>query len=48
MILEVKKLCKTVKEMSILIGDFTLGQRMDEAAALLQREIMSMQSLYFE
>ena len=48
MIMEVTKLCKTIKEMSILIGDFTLGQRMDEASELLKREVMSMQSLYFE
>jgi len=40
--MEVTKLCKTIKEMSILIGDFTLGQRMDEASELLKREVMSM------
>jgi len=47
MILEVKKLCKVVKEMAILIGDVALGQRMDTASELLNREIMSTQSLYF-
>jgi superfamily II RNA helicase len=47
-IMEVKKICKTVKEMAILIGDVTLGQRMDTAAELLDRPIMSTQSLYFQ
>ena len=41
MILEVKKLCKCVKEMCILIGDVTLAQRMDTAALLLEREIIT-------
>lgn len=46
-ILEVKKICKTVKDMAILIGDLALGQRMETIAELLNREIMSTQSLYF-
>ena len=41
MILEVKKLCKCVKEMCILVGDVTLAQRMDTAALLLEREIIT-------
>lgn len=41
-------MCKTVKEMSQLIGDVQLAQRMDDAAELLEREIMSTQSLYFQ
>jgi len=47
-IMSVGQLCKTVKEMSNLIGDVALAQRMDDAAELLQREIMSTQSLYFQ
>lgn len=47
-ILSVRSLCKTVKKMADLIGDAALAQRMDEAAELLQREIMSTQSLYFQ
>ena len=41
MIFEVKKICKLIKEMSILIGDNSLGQRIETASELLNREIMS-------
>ena len=47
-ILEVTKICKTVKDMAILIGDVALGKRMETISELLQREIMSTQSLYFQ
>ena len=47
MVLEIKKLCKVVKEMSVLLGDVALGDRMEKAAELLDREVMSTQSLYF-
>lgn len=46
-ILSVGSLCRTVKDMSNLIGDAALADRMDVAAELLKREIMSTQSLYF-
>lgn len=41
-------MCKVAKEMSTLIGDSQLAARMDEAAELLKRPILSTQSLYFE
>ena len=41
MIMEVQKVCRLIKEMSILIGDNSLGQRMEKASELLAREIMS-------
>ena len=44
----VDNMCKVAKEMSTLIGDSQLAARMDEAAELLKRPILSTQSLYFE
>jgi|APGre2960657423_1045063.scaffolds.fasta_scaffold675572_1 hypothetical protein len=41
-------MCKTFSKMSALIGDFTLASKIDEAALLLDREIMMTPSLYFE
>lgn len=37
----VDKMCQAVKEMSTLIGDSQLSARMDEAAELLKRPILS-------
>jgi superfamily II RNA helicase len=45
---DVKKICATVAKMAIVIGDNTLAARVRTAAELLNREIMSTQSLYFE
>ena len=47
-IMSVQSLCKTVQEMNNLIGDEVLAQRMEGASKLLDREIMSTQSLYFQ
>jgi len=47
-IMSVQSLCRTVKEMNNLIGDEVLAQRMEDASKLLDREIMSTQSLYFQ
>lgn len=41
LLLELKKLLRTVKDMSVVIGDISLGQRMDEAGKLLDREVMT-------
>ena len=43
----ITQLLKVVKEMSELIGDVQLAQRVEQAGELLKREIMSTQSLYF-
>ena len=40
-IMAVDNMCKAVKEMSTLIGDSQLAARMDEAAELLKRPILS-------
>lgn len=47
-IMSVQSLCKTVQKMNNLIGDEVLAQRMEDASKLLDREIMSTQSLYFQ
>ncbi len=47
MVLNVKSMCQHVKQMAIVVGDMNLSDRMDKAAQLLEREIMSTQSLYF-
>ena len=47
-VLEVKKICKTISEMAEIMGNKTLGERMERAQTLLEREIIGLQSLYFE
>mmetsp|Transcript_13364 Transcript_13364/g.22738 ORF Transcript_13364/g.22738 Transcript_13364/m.22738 type:complete len:113 (+) Transcript_13364:4311-4649(+) len=43
----VGNMCASFRRMALLIGDIALAERIENAAKLLDREIMTTQSLYY-